>query len=145
MRAVAPMTALGCTADEMCSPRAFLLLTRCGSRRVTRIRGTAIWNIALSAPVPLGIARDLFQHWLPRLLLRLDKRKELGRRHRIGVVASRFKLGPGCRIKDCLAQVVAQLAHNRVGRADRSDQSEPAAGTEAWKCLRDGGQVRKVE
>ena len=46
------------------------------------------------------------------------------------------KLGPGCRIKDCLPQVVAQLAHNRVGRSDRGDQSEPAAGTEAWKCLR---------
>jgi hypothetical protein len=37
-------------------------------------RRRAYWNIALSAPVPLGIARDLFQHGLPRLLLRLDKR-----------------------------------------------------------------------
>src|SRR5258705_11025045 len=110
-------------------------MTRCESRQVTRIRGTAIWNIALSAPVPLGIARDLFQHRLPRLLLRLDKRQEFGRRHRIGVVASRFKLGPGCRIKVCLAQVVTHLADNRFGRADRVDQSEPAAGTEAWKCL----------
>src|SRR4051795_10591434 len=81
---------------------------------------------------------------LPCLLLRLDIRQEFGRRHRIGVVAGRFKLGPGCRIKDCLPQVVAQLAHNRVGRSDRGDQSEPAAGTEAWKCLRDGWQVWKV-
>jgi hypothetical protein len=35
----------------------------------------------LSAPHPLRIACDLFQHRLPRLLLRLDKRQEFGRRH----------------------------------------------------------------
>src|SRR6476659_9208115 len=86
-----------------------------------------LWTIALSwLPPPLGIARDLFQHGLPCLLLRLDIRQEFGWRHRIGVVAGRFKLGPGCRIKDCLPQVVAQLAHNCVGRSDRGDQSEPA-------------------
>ena len=32
---------------------------------------------------------------------------------------------------------------HRVGRSDRGDQSEPAAGTEAWKCLRDGWQAGK--
>src|SRR3954454_1756166 len=62
-----------------------------------------LWTIALSwLPAPLGIARDLFQHGLPCLLLRLDIRQEFGWRHRIGVVSGRFKLGPGCRIEDCL-------------------------------------------
>jgi hypothetical protein len=128
----------GYALDWVCSSRKLTRPGLCKKRLkkpLLRCPPLATCHLAFGS-ASLRIACNLFQHRLPRHLLRLYKCQEFGRRHRIGVVASRLKLGPGRRIKDCLAQAVAKLAHNRVGRPDRSDQREPAAGIEAWKRLR---------
>src|SRR5262249_36552576 len=63
---------------------------------------------------PSWIARNLLQDRLPGLLLGLDEDQKLGRRHGIGIVAGRLQFRPGRRIKHCRAQIVRELAHDRL-------------------------------
>ena len=74
----------------------------------------------------------------------MDERQQFGRRHRMRVISGGFQLALGGGIAHRRAQILAQLLHDGVRRADRRHQRKPAAGIEAGQRFRGGGQIGKV-
>src|SRR4029077_10335417 len=84
-----------------------------------------------SLPARLRRRGDLLQDRLPHLLIGLDEGHHLLGRHRAHIRAGDRGLLLHLRIAHRLAQGLAHLVHDVVGRSDRRDQRGPAARVEA--------------
>src|SRR5262249_48885880 len=111
-------------------------------KRWRKARGSRPKSCGISARGPastsllLLLLGDLVQHRLPGLLLLVNERRGLGRRHRIRIAAELGKFRLQLRLGGHPAQVVAHLLDDGFRRADRRDQHRPAGGAEAGNGFR---------
>src|SRR5215467_15041149 len=119
-------------------------------RRLPKAPGSRPRSCGTSASGPpstsllLLLLGDLVQHRLPGLLLLVNERRGLGRRHRIRVAAELGEFRLQLRLGGHLAQVIAHLLDDGCRRGDRRDQDRPAGGAKARNGFRHGGQVGKL-
>src|SRR5262249_40387624 len=78
----------------------------------------------------------MLQRWLPQLLLAADERLGFGRGRRMHVGAARRKLVLDLRLGQHRAQIVADLAHDRVWRSNRRHHALPADGDKTRQRFR---------
>src|SRR5215472_10105109 len=92
----------------------------------------------------LELYGHVLQHRLPQLLLAANKRLRFGRGGGMHLGAACRTLGLDLRVRWRRAQIVADLAHDRVGRSDRRHHALPADGDKTRQRFCDGRQIRKV-
>src|SRR6516165_2713032 len=92
----------------------------------------------------LWLGGDLLEHRAPLLLLIANEGGDFGRGHRKRIAAAAGKLRAERRVGHHFAQVLADLAHDRFGRAGRRHQPLPADRLEAGQRFGNRRQIGEV-